>query len=154
MPCGMIASPSDIAGQELFTVYQVADRLQLHPKTVRQFIRDGRLLATRIGKSYRIAARDLAALAGEAAAASEPPVRRSRHVEASTTVDVHAISPAAAERVSVMLATAVGGPSGEDEAVRLETRYDVAHGRLRLTLTGAVGSTAYMLRLLAAFLEP
>ncbi|HEV7784079.1 MAG TPA: helix-turn-helix domain-containing protein [Thermoanaerobaculia bacterium] len=151
----MISPPQSLtqAGQELFTVYQVAERLQLHPKTVRQFIRDGRLTATRVGKSYRIAARDLAALAGEAAAASEPPVLRSRHVEASSTVDVHAISPAAAERLTATLASALRGPHGEGEAVRLDTLYDEERGRLKLVLTGNVGASGYLLKLIAAYLE-
>ena len=149
----MVASQQDLASQELFTVYQVADRLQLHPKTVRQFIRDGRLSATRIGKSYRIAARDLAVLAGEAAAASEPPIRRTRHVEVSSIVDIHAIDPAAADRLTVMMQTAVNGPTGETPAVRLGSRYDEARGQLRLALTGDAVTTAYLLKLLGAYLE-
>src|SRR5262245_37744597 len=41
-------------GDELCTVHFAADRLKLHPKTVQRLIREGRLRATRIGKSYRI----------------------------------------------------------------------------------------------------
>ena len=35
----------------LFTVEQAAQRLNLHPKTVLRYIRDGQLPATRVGKS-------------------------------------------------------------------------------------------------------
>jgi excisionase family DNA binding protein len=40
--------------QELYSVEQVAERLGLQARTVRAHIRDGRLKALRIGKSYRI----------------------------------------------------------------------------------------------------
>ena len=50
---------------------QVAERLGLHVKTVRNYVRDGRLKAVRIGKQYRIARADLEALTGR----PEPPRR-------------------------------------------------------------------------------
>ncbi len=56
--------------QELYSVEQVAERLGLHVRTVRNYVRDGRLKAVRIGKQYRIAREDLDALTGQKAAAS------------------------------------------------------------------------------------
>ena len=43
----------------LITVEQAAEQLKLHPKTVLRHIREGRLPATRIGKSYRLRAADV-----------------------------------------------------------------------------------------------
>ena len=43
----------------LFTVEQVAARLDLHPKTIRRFIRAGTLKARKAGKQWRISAADL-----------------------------------------------------------------------------------------------
>ena len=43
---------------------QVAERLGLHVKTVRGYVREGRLKAVRIGKQYRISRQDLEALTG------------------------------------------------------------------------------------------
>ena len=40
--------------KQLYSVEEVADRLDLHVKTVRRIIREGRLPAKRIGKAYRI----------------------------------------------------------------------------------------------------
>ena len=40
--------------EEVYTVEQFAERLKLHPKTVLRFIKDGRLRAVKVGKSYRI----------------------------------------------------------------------------------------------------
>jgi excisionase family DNA binding protein len=49
----------------IFTVDQVAARLDLHPKTVRRFIREGKLKACKIGKQWRINERDLRDLLGD-----------------------------------------------------------------------------------------
>ncbi|WP_410908004.1 helix-turn-helix domain-containing protein, partial [Priestia sp. SIMBA_032] len=45
---------------------EVADELGLHVRTVRTYIRDGRLRAARVGKQYRITRADLAAFAAGA----------------------------------------------------------------------------------------
>src|ERR1700742_4906865 len=50
--------------EEVYTVEQFAERLKLHPKTVLRFIRDGRLRAVKVGKSYRILRTELEAMTG------------------------------------------------------------------------------------------
>ncbi len=42
-----------------YTVDQVAELLNLHPKTLQRYIREGKLKATKLGKSYRITGHDL-----------------------------------------------------------------------------------------------
>lgn len=56
----------DSGAEQWFSVDEVAQALGLQPRTVRNYIRDGRLPAVRIGKQYRIAAADFAALTGSA----------------------------------------------------------------------------------------
>jgi excisionase family DNA binding protein len=78
-----------------------AERLGLHVKTVRNYVREGRLKAVRIGKQYRISGDDLAALTGRPTASFRPePVSRSRHVEVSSIVEIDAVSPETANRLS------------------------------------------------------
>ena len=50
--------------EEVYTVEQFAERLKLHPKTVLRFIKDGRLRAVKVGKSYRILRTDMEAMTG------------------------------------------------------------------------------------------
>ena len=49
----------------MHTVEQVAEILDLHPKTIRRFIRDGRLTATKVGGQWRIKDTDLKKFTGE-----------------------------------------------------------------------------------------
>ena len=45
--------------KDYYTVEQISDMLNIHPKTVQRYIREGRLRATKIGKSWRVAGHDL-----------------------------------------------------------------------------------------------
>jgi excisionase family DNA binding protein len=109
---------------ELYSVEQVADLLGLHVRTVRNYVRDGRLKAVRIGKQYRIAREDLAAMTGRPASSFDrEPVRRHRHIEVSSIVEIDAISPEDAARVTNGLLGAAKGQRREDETLRAESIY-------------------------------
>lgn len=140
--------------QELYSVEQVAERLGLHVRTVRNYVRDGRLKAFRIGKQYRIARADLEALTGRPAPAVErEPARRHRHVEASSIVQIDAISPNAASRMTTLLMAATKGRSAEDQPLRVETIYDEARAVLKVVLVGSLRSTAEMFGLVTLYLK-
>lgn len=116
----------------LYTVDQVAERLNLHAKTVRRYIREGRLKAKRIGKEYRVTRGDLDAFAGS----SDPdPVVRTRQVTVSSIVDVDAISPDDSQRVTTMIMAAMNARKGEPDYPRVDTIYYEERGRLRVTIT-------------------
>src|SRR5580704_4771219 len=102
--------------QELYSVEQVAAQLGLHVRTVRNYVRDGRLKAVRIGKQYRIAREHLEALTGHAEAAPGPDSETPpRHVEVSSIVQIEAISFDAASRVTNALVAATNGrPQAEE----------------------------------------
>jgi excisionase family DNA binding protein len=44
----------DVDTSSLYSVRQVADRLGVHPETVRRLIHDGRLEAVRVGRVLRV----------------------------------------------------------------------------------------------------
>src|SRR5581483_11317864 len=102
--------------ETLYTVEQVAERLGLHVKTVRSYVREGKLKAVRIGKQYRIAAADLAALTGQSLAAFEPEtILRTRHIEVSSVIEVSAASPELSARITNLLLPAAGSRSQTGE---------------------------------------
>ncbi|PXX56611.1 excisionase family DNA binding protein [Nocardia tenerifensis] len=127
----------------LYSVEQVAERLGLHVRTVRNYVRDGRLKAVRIGKQYRIAHADLEAFTGrpEPAPVSET-VARQRHTEVSSIVQIEAISPETAHRVTSLLMGAANTRSGGEEPLRVETVYDAERGRMKVIVLGGLADTA------------
>ena len=140
------------ASTHLYTADEVAELLNLHVKTVRRYVRDGRLKARRIGKEYRIARTDLDAFAGETRPADKP-VARTRHVIASSVVDVDVISPDESHRVTTMIMASLNSRKGEADFPRVDAIYYEEQGKLRITITASPVLTCELLRMINALLE-
>jgi excisionase family DNA binding protein len=134
--------------QDFYTITEVAKRLKLHVKTVLLYVRDGRLKATRIGKQYRVAKSDFDAFAGgQAAETTLEPVRRKRHVEVSSIVEIDAIGSTAANRTVTHLLAALKNKPPGDARARLDTIYYEEIARLKLIISGSIETTTYLLGL-------
>jgi excisionase family DNA binding protein len=138
--------------ETLYSVDQVAALLGLHVRTVRSYVREGRLKAVRIGKQYRIAPADLEAMTGEPAPQPEA-VSRQRHVDASTIVEIDAISPEAAVRLTGPLSAVVTARRDNDLPLRVETVYDEVRAHLKIILVGSLRTLAAALEMIHAVME-
>jgi excisionase family DNA binding protein len=139
--------------QQLYSVEDVAELLGLHVKTVRGYVRDGRLEAVRIGRQYRITAQALEAFTGRAVpAARGAPAGGRASVEVSSIVQLDDVDPALMGRVSTLVISASGAPHG-DRQLRIETAYDVEKSRMKIIILGGPDTTAELLRLVGALLE-
>ena len=136
----------------LYTADEVAGLLNLHVKTIRRYVRDGRLKARRIGKEYRIARADLDDFAGETHSA-DTPVARTRHVIASTIVDVDVISPDESHRITTMIMASLNSRRGEADFPRVDSIYYPEQAKLRVTITASPVLTCELLRMINALLE-
>ena len=136
------------------SIDQVASRLGLHVRTVRRYVREGRLGAVRIGKQYRVTRQALEALTGAPAAlAAAPSVPAARHVEVSSIVQVDGVDFETASRVTnALLAAAKGRPEGA-HPLRIDTIYDPERARLKVILNGSADTTAGLLKFVHAYLE-
>jgi excisionase family DNA binding protein len=141
------------SSRHLFTADEAAERLNLHVKTVRKFIRDGKLPAKRIGKEYRITRSALDDFAGVPASPSERPTPRTRQVIVSSIVDVDAIGPDDSQRITTLLVAGLNAPHGTDDHPRVDTLYDAERGRLRIMITASPGLTCDLIRTVAALAE-
>ena len=138
----------------LYSVEQVAGLLGLHVRTVRNYVREGRLKAVRIGKQYRIAREDLEAMTGRSASALEPePIRRNRHVEVSSIVEIDAVSPDTANRVTSLLGGAHNARRSGDEPLRIESIYDAERARMKIILVGGMDTNASYFKIISAVLD-
>jgi excisionase family DNA binding protein len=139
---------------KMYSVEEVASRLGLHVRTVRTYVREGRLKAVRIGKQYRIAADDLAAMTGRPVSSLDPePVRRDRHVEVSSIVEIDAISPDLSSRVTNLLMGAANSRGQSADRLRIETIYDAERARMKIILVGGIDTSASILKVIKALVE-
>ncbi len=139
--------------QDLLSVFDIATRLNLHVKTVRNYVRDGRLKAIRIGKTYRIQRSDLEAFTGHPLPPSESELaRRQRQVEVSSIVQIDAISAEEASRLESSLVAFVHGNSQDQAPLRIEAIYDRAVGCMKLILLGGADGSSAALKFVSALL--
>jgi excisionase family DNA binding protein len=137
----------------LLSVGQVASALRVHVRTVRRYLREGRLKGTRIGKQYRIAAADLMQLTGTPLPTPEP-VRLTRHSEASSVVQIDAIAREEAMRVMNGIGGAIKGrDKHSDTPLRVDTVYDEARARLKIIITGSLSTTVGLMKLAEVYAE-
>ncbi|MCP5347457.1 MAG: helix-turn-helix domain-containing protein [Gammaproteobacteria bacterium] len=129
----------------LYTTQQVADLLDLHVKTVRGYVKDGRLRSTRLGKQYRIARKDLEAFLGKSLDVS--PAAVTPQAEVSSIVELEGIGNQAASRLSNLMMTAARGHR-EERPLRVETLFDPERNRLKLIVIGSLEATVTLLQMI------
>jgi hypothetical protein len=121
---------------------------------VRNYVRNGRLKGVRIGKQYRIAREDVEALTGRRTALSSSDVEAPRHrVEVASVVQVDAIAPDAANRITNALMASAQGRSEADGPLRIDTIYDRERSHLKVILIGSVPATASLLKFINLLLQ-
>jgi excisionase family DNA binding protein len=128
----------------LTTVEQAAAHLRLHPKTVLRYIREGRLPATRFGKSYRILQSNLDAFAGIASCKGED-VAGAR---STCVVDIPGVTAEAAERTAAFLHSAAMAGDAGTPRLHLETAFDPLGGTMKVVMIGSPSDVGKLLEML------
>lgn len=139
----------DPNSSELCTVEFAASRLKLHPKTVLRFIRDGRLRAARVGKSYRILRADLEAFAGVPAPVEAP----TEDAWVTSIVDIPGIEADLAQKWAKTIAGALDARPKGGPPMRAEVVYEPERSHLKIVLVGSPGDTANLLGLIRLWLD-
>jgi excisionase family DNA binding protein len=145
--------------EQLYSAEEAAQILGLQVRTVRNYVREGRLPGVRIGKQYRIARSALEAFAGggpasaAGSAPSAPPLPPRRAVEVSSVVQVDGIDADQAERVTRTLTAAVVAHTAEDPTLRVEPFYDEQRLRLKVIIVGSAADTVELIRVVEALVR-
>ena len=121
--------------ESYYTVEQISELLNLHPKTVQRYIREGRLHAVKLGKAWRVSGHDLSVFTengdGGATAAQTP-----ADVTVSAVADIRISGRTAAMRVTDALTAALNAKPPEYGRSSMHTQYIENDGTLRVTLWG------------------
>lgn len=132
--------------EEVYTVEQSAERLKLHPKTVLRFIREGRLRAAKVGRSYRIPRSELDAFGGLA-------LQNDVSARVTSIVDVPDLAPDEAQRLAALFTSARMSAEQHRDPMSLNVAHDPVLRTVKVVMVGSPSDTAAMLRLLDAWLE-
>lgn len=136
--------------EQLYSVREVAQRLGVHERTVRNYLRSGALHGTRIGKQYRIPAAALQAFAGDVVLTAEPtgePV----HTEVSSIVEIDSITAERRARLETLIISVPG--ESRETPLRVQTMIDEERSRMKIIATGDLGTITRFLGAIEGMLQ-
>jgi excisionase family DNA binding protein len=133
-----------------YTVEQIASMLDIHPKTIQRYIREGKLRAVKLGKSWRVTGHDLSAFtesgaATASAAAASGGERAALSATASAVVDIDVPHRDEAIRIMNTLTAVQNAKPPEYGRSSLHVQYIEAENKVRVSLWGGVPFMAAML---------
>ncbi len=132
-----------------YTVEQISELLQMHPKTVQRYIREGKLRAVKVGKAWRVGGHDLSLFTETVPPEGEPgPV-----AVVSCVADICAANKDAAVRIMNALGAAHTGKPPEFGQGSIQMQYIPEEMKLRVTLYGGARFAAAMLDAIAMLTE-
>ena len=131
-----------------YTVEQISQMLQMHPKTVQRYIREGKLRAVKVGKGWRVSGHDLSVFTESAPQAGETPT-----AIVSCVADVYAADKAAAIRLVNTLTAGLNSKPASYGKSSMQTQYIPEEQKLRVTLYGGARIVAIMLDAIAMLTE-
>lgn len=143
--------------EKFYSVVDVAKILELHPKTVLRFVREGRIKARKIGRSWKVTGEELKAYchaelavgAADAAPLPGPSYETlSGRVSASAVVEIAEQGSEEASRVSNSLLAMLNAEKGADGRVRFDFFYYPEIGKARYVF---YGSPAFVARVMRSF---
>jgi excisionase family DNA binding protein len=135
---------------EICTVSAAARRLELHPKTVLRFIREGRLKATRIGKSYRILRADVDAFAGVPAATLSI-VDAAR---VTCIIDMPGVGPDLARTWATTVPASLNTQRQEASGdIRADVIYEPERSHLKVVVVGSPADVIPLIRVMKVWME-
>lgn len=137
----------------LYSADEVATLLRLHVRTVRNYVRDGRLRAVRIGKQYRIAREDVDRLTGGRATPSMPEqAANDRRIEVTALLQLEGIDAETATRVSALVGGAAAARTDGADRLHTQTVYDPQRQSVRVVAIGSPETTASLIGLVGTLM--
>jgi excisionase family DNA binding protein len=151
----------------IFTVDQVAEMLDLHPKTIRRFIREGKLKARKVGGQWRIMEHDITLFMGDDQVRSrgrdkipdiqdstgKTPKNMPNKVQVSSIVDVFVENAEEASRISNTLLAVMNSKDPAYGNARCDHVFYKDEGKVRVILWGNPLFISELLRCLAVITE-
>lgn len=148
----------------LLTIEAVAEILSVHSRTVRRYIKEGRLPGQKVGGQWRVQAEDLRLFMGVdsfAEIANRPkadPESRTYdnseevRIRVSSVIDVYVDSKEEALRLSGMIMAVMNSPH-EDDKARCDQIFYEEEGRVRFMLWGSPTFMKIMMGMFEVLME-
>ncbi|WP_432664706.1 helix-turn-helix domain-containing protein [Wukongibacter baidiensis] len=153
---------------KLYTVDQVSEMLNIHPKTVRKYIREGKLRATKMGKQWRITGHDLSLfvevnenvplenlneITYSTSELEVKPNKTNDKVSVSTVVDILVENKDEVERISNTLIAVMNSKDPKYGKSTVNIQYIEKSQKLRVMLWGTIHFTETFLSCISVLVD-
>ncbi len=143
---------------KFYTIYQVADQLEMSHKTIRNFISDGRLKASKVGKQWRIAEADLESFMNQGESTEDKPEESLNsisfelpsegtedHIKVSAVLDIQQQDKEQFMRLSNTLLANMNGGGFKVRGCTLNVKYYEQDRTVKIFLWGSINFIQDML---------
>lgn len=141
-----------------YTVDEIAEMIKIHPKTVQRYIREGRLKASKVGKSWRVSGHDLSTFTEGGSAAETMPIMMGEsfergEIKVSAVIDIPVANTQESMRIANTLTAISNSKPPEYGASSMQTQYLMSENVIRVMIWGSLGFTQIILDALDALSE-
>lgn len=132
--------------EKYYSVEQIAEMIDLHPKTIQRYIREGRLNAQKIGKSWRVTGHDLSTFMEGAEGTSmndaSPGLQAiigaaGKNIKVSAVIDIPVKNHMEAAHVANWVSATVNSQSSGGEYVSMSSQFIEKESMTRIMLWGS-----------------
>lgn len=140
--------------KDYYTVEEISDMLNIHPKTIQRYIREGRLRATKIGKSWRVTGHNLSVFVeSNTDEGLGSRTQTAQSVIASSVIDIIVVGKEDAIRIMNTLTAALNAKPMEYGQSSMQSQYIERENMVRVTLWGDIHFMAVMMDTIAVLTE-
>lgn len=132
--------------EKYYSVEQIAEMIDMHPKTIQRYIREGRLKAKKIGKSWRVTGHDLSIFAEDtdgvfmkdASSGLQSIIGAAiKNIKVSTVIDIPVKNTSEAVQVSNWITASLNSQSSEYGYSSMTSQFIETENILRIMLWGS-----------------
>jgi len=127
--------------EKYYSVEEIAELLHMHKKTIQRYIREGRLRANKIGKSWRVTGHDLSVFAENERKNPQPAEKDAPSAErvlVSCVMDIEVDSRDEAVRILNTLTAAMNSKPPEYGQSTMHAQYLESLSQVRVSLWGTL----------------
>ena len=135
---------------KFYSVDEIAEMVKIHPKTIQRYIREGKLKASKVGKSWRVTGHDLSTFTeGSSENFTAPPILGERaeqkEIKVSAVIDIPVADTQESVRIATTLTAISNAKPAEYGASYVQTQYLMSEKVIRIMVWGGLSFTQIIL---------
>ncbi len=139
---------------KFYSVEEISEMLQIHSKTIQRYIREGKIIASKFGKSWRVAAHDLSLFIEDAKIyiGGDKPSSKDEvglDISGSTVIDIPVSSSYEVDRITSQVNAAMNSKPIEYGKSSVSVQYIEPEKIVRVMIWGKIGLLKVMLDMIS-----